>query len=539
VALPLPADVKALTNHLAHIDDTEPVGNYTADVDDQDPANYDYDNIGNLMKSVKDSITSIDWNAHGKVKQVVKSSGITINYGYDMAGNRVVKQVMNGGVQQSRDFYIVDLHGNTIAVYKDQYDYVDWSEQHLYGLKRLGVWNYGKYNPGLPLTPMYDSIMVGSYQYELTNHLENVLAVISDKKTGSSSNNTTNDYYKAEVLSQSDNYTSGMAMPGRSVNSSRYRYSINGQEKEKELNENITSAEFWMYDSRTQRRWNLDPRPTTGYSPYGTFGGNAVWNKDIKGDTIINSVGAGNPAHARVDSAIADVRRKNPDMYNYLNTLRVARNGNTFTFLSPGDAGYANAQDVTININEGNIDEMTAEEEERLYKQSPNGGTRVFTAASNHLNGQTNYDDLPAFPYTITDFQRDGTRTMTVVVNGVPTEIKSVTGNSDRKQQARQGYINMLQQFANNFGISHNTFNITVDDFLNNTSGVTTSSYDRGLYGKTVAHELGHVMGIIRNMVVSFYYRQIMGLPEKGHERGNPNGAEAEQQERIFERSRN
>ena len=50
-------------------------------------------------------------------------------------------------------------------------------------------------------------------------------------------------------------------MPGRKYQqgNSNYRYSINGQEKESELNENITTAEFWEYDSRIVRRWNVDP----------------------------------------------------------------------------------------------------------------------------------------------------------------------------------------------------------------------------------------------------------------------------------------
>ena len=77
-------------------------------------------------------------------------------------------------------------------------------------------------------------------------------------------------------------------MPGRTFtapNSTGYRYSINGQEKEKELNENITSAEFWMYDSRIVRRWNVDPRPNVSISPYNAFVGNPISFSDPKGDT--------------------------------------------------------------------------------------------------------------------------------------------------------------------------------------------------------------------------------------------------------------
>ena len=67
-----------------------------------------------------------------------------------------------------------------------------------------------------------------------------------------------------------------MLMQGRTYQAtptSKYRYSINGQEKESELNDNITTAEYWEYDSRIVRRWNVDPRPNVSISPYNCFAG--------------------------------------------------------------------------------------------------------------------------------------------------------------------------------------------------------------------------------------------------------------------------
>ena len=76
-------------------------------------------------------------------------------------------------------------------------------------------------------------------------------------------------------------------MPGRKYQqgSSSYRYSINGQEKETELNENITSAEYWEYDSRLGRRWNVDPKQKVWESPYACFSNNPIINIDIHGDS--------------------------------------------------------------------------------------------------------------------------------------------------------------------------------------------------------------------------------------------------------------
>jgi hypothetical protein len=78
-----------------------------------------------------------------------------------------------------------------------------------------------------------------------------------------------------------------MTMPGRKYNataSSGYRYSINGQEKESELNENITTALYWEYDSRIVRRWNVDPVLKVSESPYLCFNGNPIAVSDILGN---------------------------------------------------------------------------------------------------------------------------------------------------------------------------------------------------------------------------------------------------------------
>lgn len=77
-------------------------------------------------------------------------------------------------------------------------------------------------------------------------------------------------------------------MPGRkysATSSSKYRYSINGQEKEFELNENITSAEYWEYDSRIGRRWNIDPlaHKFVWQSPYCAMDNNPILKNDPLG----------------------------------------------------------------------------------------------------------------------------------------------------------------------------------------------------------------------------------------------------------------
>ena len=63
-----------------------------------------------------------------------------------------------------------------------------------------------------------------------------------------------------------------------------YRYGFNGQEHSTELSNDSYTAEFWEYDSRTGRRWNLDPKPRVGISDYSTFDGNPIFSSDPLGD---------------------------------------------------------------------------------------------------------------------------------------------------------------------------------------------------------------------------------------------------------------
>ena len=68
-----------------------------------------------------------------------------------------------------------------------------------------------------------------------------------------------------------------------------YRYFFNGQEADNEVyGEGVSlTAEFWQYDSRLGRRWNVDPVFKEYESPYACFAGNPVWFADPNGDTVI------------------------------------------------------------------------------------------------------------------------------------------------------------------------------------------------------------------------------------------------------------
>jgi uncharacterized protein (TIGR02594 family) len=64
-----------------------------------------------------------------------------------------------------------------------------------------------------------------------------------------------------------------------------YRFGMNTQEKEVELGEGVTSAEFWMYDGKLGRRWNRDILSNLFpfMSPYSVFFANPLFFIDFNG----------------------------------------------------------------------------------------------------------------------------------------------------------------------------------------------------------------------------------------------------------------
>jgi RHS repeat-associated protein len=174
---------------------------------------YLYDAIGNLVADHSEGI-EIGWTVYGKIREVRKTDGTTLHFSYDAAGNRVEKKVSKAGTVVTTR-YIRDAGGNVMAIYQDD----ALTEQPLYGSSRLGSYRGGR---------LSGQRQLGHKQYELSNHLGNVLAVVTDNISLSQ------DASLAHVVTISDYYPFGSLMPGRSYNSKEYRYGYNGKELDKE-----------------------------------------------------------------------------------------------------------------------------------------------------------------------------------------------------------------------------------------------------------------------------------------------------------------
>ena len=107
------------------------------------------------------------------------------------------------------------------------------------------------------------STELGHRYYELSNHLGNVLTVISDVKIPFSSNGTTLDGYRVKIVNVSDYSPFGVQLDGRTITSEDYRYGFQGQEMDDEV-KGIKGSSYdfgaRMYDTRLGRMFSSAPR---------------------------------------------------------------------------------------------------------------------------------------------------------------------------------------------------------------------------------------------------------------------------------------
>ena len=160
------------------------------------------------------------------------------------------------------------------------------AEQHIYGSSRLGLQqperkllaNVAGKAVGITII---DNI-IGDKRYELSNHLGNVLSVISDRKLRN------NSVFKPDVLAFNDYNPFGSLILGRHGSTDSYRYGYQGNEKDDEIQGegNTYTSEFRSYDPRLGRYMSMDPYTTAfaSHSPYSHALNNPIILVDKDGD---------------------------------------------------------------------------------------------------------------------------------------------------------------------------------------------------------------------------------------------------------------
>jgi len=169
-------------------------------------------------------------------------------------------------------------------------------ERPIYGSSRIGSYTQQIELAGVQAITNYPYTQPMSAflkRYELADHLGNVSTVVTGRLLDGAGAGSAK---QAEVVSAQGYEPGGSLLPGRNYSSDAYRFGFGGQLKDNEVygSEGTSyTAEFWQYDSRTGRRWNLDPKPNLSISPYATFALNPILVNDANGDTIHVTTGKG------------------------------------------------------------------------------------------------------------------------------------------------------------------------------------------------------------------------------------------------------
>jgi RHS repeat-associated protein len=295
------AATRKISNRLYHVNDAIGAAITTGDIDDQGAFtaapttgsglgninisnNYAFDEIGNLIKDNQEGIASVGWTVYGKINNITRTGVSTARnmvFAYDAAGNRISKTSYTNGQASTlwnNTYYVRDAQGNIMAVYDYkpaggsgplQFNLV---EHPIYGSSRLGERNYyepdnlntgtSPYKTNIP-TGYVQSLIGGNVSYEISNHLGNVLTVVSDRKLPIPNGTNPNqiDRFRPDILTSTDYYAFGAPMPGRQFNNGSYRYGFNGKENDNEVKGTGNQQDYGMriYDTRLGRFLSTDP----------------------------------------------------------------------------------------------------------------------------------------------------------------------------------------------------------------------------------------------------------------------------------------
>lgn len=299
------------SNRLQYVSDAATNDGVGGDiVDGMSTTNYQYDKLGQLFSDPSEGIDTMIWRkGDKKLHRIVRDDANSpeLEFVYNPFGQRVIKiekprsggsLTQPGGSDWIYTYYAYDANGQVMATYSfvgnislNQTVTVD--EYNIYGSSREGqlksgelVWLNG--TPNIGFVGIYQNEL-GERNYEVTNHLGNVLAIVTDRTTPIDST------YEAVVLMTSDYYPFGMVMPERNwtdASFNNYRYAYNGMETDNEVsgNGNSYTTEFRQYDPRLGRWKSLDPlmKQFPWQSPYAAFDNNPVFFVDPYGLSSVN-----------------------------------------------------------------------------------------------------------------------------------------------------------------------------------------------------------------------------------------------------------
>ncbi len=243
--------------------------------------NYGYDALGNLVRDDREDIELIHWTVAGKVDSIQRpgtSSRSPLKFRYGASGQRVSKQVGDFYCTDPgayREHYIRDAQGNIMATYRYTNTgaaSLKLNERPVYGSSRLGslrteveLHTLAAFDPASA-----NPVQMVDLNYELTDHLGNVCAVVTGRLLDGNGGGTAK---QAELVSAQGYEPFGSLLPGRNYSSDSYRFGFGGMPKDNEVHGATgTSYDFGarLLDVRIGRWLSLDPLAASypNLSPY-------------------------------------------------------------------------------------------------------------------------------------------------------------------------------------------------------------------------------------------------------------------------------
>ncbi|KAB2892917.1 MAG: hypothetical protein F9K28_10780, partial [Bacteroidetes bacterium] len=289
------------TNKLINIADYQGAST-GADIGDQDGNNYAYDATGNMTQDTAAGIEAggIVWSPYNKIKSITKMGDDTTSklvYHYDATGNRILKRYYKPyNTLKSTTWYVRDAQGNTLATYTKPADSstARQYEVMLYGSTRIAVAEtQAPYSDSetdtLGIFDRVSSRTLGTKRYELTDHLGNVRATVTDVVIDHSGD------LDAELSTRTDYYPFGMIMGGRNSSADDYRFGFGGAEKQSGnvLNSGVLDFADRTYDSRICRWFTSDAEAVRypSHSPYAFAVDNPIKWTDSDGRIVRDANG--------------------------------------------------------------------------------------------------------------------------------------------------------------------------------------------------------------------------------------------------------
>ncbi len=150
-----------------------------------------------------------------------------------------------------------------------------------------------------------------------------------------------------------------------SVSKGEYRYGMNTQEKDNEIygEGNSYSAEYWQYDARLGRRWNVDPVSFMFNSPYSVLLNSPILFQDSDGDIIKYGANASFSFKFKTTITTAILRLSSPTFRGIYKDLKKSPNIHTINSINSFFSGM-----VTPNYNREELDNLIKEQQEAIVE---------------------------------------------------------------------------------------------------------------------------------------------------------------------------